>query len=173
MGHPALLSKAFFGGKLDGEWGAGQLHAIGLKESLVLRGHCVGFGYVEKECLHPASGGKGDQDSSAAISREGPDVRYLPAGEDGVALVQGEPLVADLNEKLTFKHVEPLVLVQMQMARGTAFVMGRLLDGEEIPSCVVCDHLKRHGGDTEVMGFAEAILAGGDGASRQWRWSVR
>ena len=99
-------------------------------------GHVPGAdgGGVAKELLHLAGGGVGDEHAGRlADGDEG--VRDVARAEDGVAGLEGEALIAGLNEDLAFDDVEPFLLSEMEVERrapaGDEF---GVLDGEEAGS---------------------------------------
>jgi hypothetical protein len=89
-------------------------------------------------------------------------VREVAGTKDGVAGLEGDAMVAGLDEDLAFEDVEPLVLREVDVeGRAPAGRDGGVLDGEEAGGV--------GGGGLEVefgvgggVGFAKAVCAGGD-----------
>jgi hypothetical protein len=102
-----------------------------VEESGILRDHGVGFADATEEGFHLACGGEGDEQLSGAAAGEGPGVRQISGGEDGVAGVEGAAFGADFDEELAFEGVEPLVLMGMDVAGWAALLVVGVLDDEE------------------------------------------
>src|SRR5437879_5719532 len=69
-------------------------------------------------------------------------MRNLSRSKDGVSRFQTPPPRADLHEIVALNHVEPLVFVVVQMARGTAFLLVAMFHHEESALAVLCRHLE-------------------------------
>ncbi len=82
-----------------------------------LRRHRIGLGHFAKEALHSAGWRERDQNPAAVATDVGPHVRYLARSQQRIARSQPELLLADFEDKLTFNHMEPLVLVVVQVSR--------------------------------------------------------
>jgi hypothetical protein len=62
--------------------------------------------------------------------------------------MEAEALLPDLHEELAFQRVEPFILVIMQVARGTAPGMERVLEDEEAVA-ILGANLERNGADAQ------------------------
>ena len=61
---------------------------------------------------------------------------HAARAKDRIAKHQREALAADVEVELAFEHLEPLVLIMVEVTRRTAFLMKCTLDDEQRPcSC--------------------------------------
>lgn len=82
---------------------------------------------------------------------------HISRREDRLAVSQRHPVVPNFKENLSLYHVEPLVLVQMDVARWAAFLAGRMLDDEQLSICVSRRDLEGDRCNTEIVAFAETV----------------
>jgi hypothetical protein len=154
----------------DGEGRADQDHVIGGEESLVLCWCCLSLRDFVEEGLNFACGGEGEKELAAALADEGPDVGDIARCEDGVARVEGEALVADLGDELSFENVEPLILMEMEVARRAAFLAHGVFGGEEVAVAVLSEDLVGDGAVPDAARLAGAVLMGEDGMNERRGW---
>jgi hypothetical protein len=77
----------------------------------------------------------------------------LPRPKDGVSRFQTMPLSADLHQILTFNHIEPLVLIVVQMPRRAALLLVAMLHDEETALAILSGHFegRRTGGNGTTL----------------------
>src|SRR5438552_1711988 len=100
------------------------------KEGCIL-GDILGVGYLPKEGLHFPSRSKSDQHSTWIFTHIGPGMRYLSWRQDGIASLQPHLFLSQLNENFAFDHIEPLVLIMMQVPGRTALSQVAVFDHEQ------------------------------------------
>src|ERR1700688_721550 len=85
-------------------------------------------------------------------------MRYLTRPQYRVSRSQHVAHPSNLNQELALQHVEPLVLAQMHMQRGSTLGMNHLLRDEESSLRVCRDDLVGQHTDSQGMRFAAPIL---------------
>jgi hypothetical protein len=93
---------------------------VGAPQPGVLDGHGVGFGHFAEEGFHFSRRRKDHQDAPHPTPSIRPDMRDAARAEERVAGLKAHLFLPDLEQKLAFEDVEPFILLEMQVARGTA-----------------------------------------------------
>src|SRR5579883_271971 len=140
---------------------AQQLHPVSAPQLRVLGRHRVGPGHCAEKSLHLPCGQEGNQNAATRLPDKGPDMWNPPRGQQGLARLETETLRANLELKLAFEHIEPFILLIMQVTGRTALRLERVLEDQRIAR-VRRDHFEGNAANTQAALFAKAIRASSD-----------
>src|SRR5690349_17263978 len=127
----------------------------------ILGRHRICLGHFTKERFHFACRQEGDQYPAPRFTDICPNVGHLAWCEERIAWLESHPLLPNLDQKLAFQHVEPLVLVIMEVSGRAAFRVECVLKDEET-AVVVRDNLESNRADTKSPMLTISVVASRD-----------
>jgi hypothetical protein len=85
-------------------------------------------------------------------------MRHLARRKQGITGLESQPFLSNLNDKIAFGRIEPLVLIVMQVPRRAAFCVKGIFQNEQ-PAAILRDDLEVNGTDAEAALFTKSVFA--------------
>src|SRR5208282_5611034 len=83
------------------------------------------------------------------------------------------PAVANLKDHLALYHVEPFILVKVEMKRWAPLHQVGVLDNEQTATCVARRHLEQNGAEAAAVSFSKPVLPRADHVNLSRRCGAR
>src|SRR5512143_579568 len=98
-------------------------------ESRILGRHGIGLRDFAKERLHLARGVESNQDAAGASA--GPHVGNPARSQQRIPSAKREPFHANFKDEFAILHLEPLILIVVEVTRWSALLTESVLDDQQ------------------------------------------
>lgn len=135
-----------------------KFHFVFAKKCSILH-RWIRYGGSAEELLHLTRRSESDQHSPRNFADRSKRVRNVAGRKNGLSGAEMFAVVSDLKKDLAPYHVEPLLLMGVQVKRWTTFHQVGVFNDEQAPACFAGRDLEEYLAVPARMRLAIAILA--------------